>query len=322
MPEVRIACAADAAYVPVCAAMLGSLLTRHPAGVTVHLLHTPDLAPGPVAALRGLVERGGGRWEPLVVAEDAVAGLPRLPRIPSLMWLRVLLPELLPRADRVLYLDADTLALQPLDHLWQTDLGPALVGAVDNVLHPDMAGRPAALGLPSGARYFNSGVLLMDLAAWRREGIAGRIVDCARRRAAELLWPDQDALNVVLAGRRLALHPRWNCQNSFFYWPRRSREMLGAAALDEALAQPAILHFEGPGWAKPWHFFSDHPFRDVWRASLTASGWPLPQPQAAWQRMLGRLPLPVVGAARGLLRYPRPQPAPRRRRGQASSIQA
>jgi lipopolysaccharide biosynthesis glycosyltransferase len=307
VPELRVACATDDAYAPYCAAMLGGLLVQHPRGLTVHLLHDETLGTQPRERLRRLVEAGGGRWEPLTAPASQRAGLPAMDRIPSIMWLRVLLPDLLPQADRLLYVDVDTLALQPLDGLWRTDLGGNLVGAVDNVLHPNLRGRPAALGLPAGARYFNSGVLLMDLAGMRREGSSRRILEVARTRPGELLWPDQDALNIVLAGRRATLHPRWNCQNSFFYWRRFAVELLGERQLEEALAAPALLHFEGPSWAKPWHFFSDHPHRERWRAAQRATGWSLP-PQRSWLRTLAnRLPTPAVGLLRAALGYPRPR---------------
>lgn len=305
MPELRIACATDEAYAPWCAAMLQALVQRHPGALRVHLLHTDSLGSATRDRLRQLVEGGGARWQALPVDAAAVADLPRMDRIPPIMWLRVLLPALLPDASRVLYLDVDTLALQSLLPLWHAPLGDALVGAVDNVLHPATADRPAQLGLLPPARYFNSGVLLFNLEAMRRDGSAQQILDCARRRAGELAWPDQDALNLVLGARRAALHPRWNAQNSLFYWPERSREVLGAAR-DEAVAVPALLHFEGPAWAKPWHCLNDHPCRGAWRAAQRASGWALPDPGSPLRRALYHLPRPLTGALRSALGYPRP----------------
>ena len=310
MAELRIACVTDEAYAPYCAAMLHGLLQQRPQGLTIHLLHAADFPQPHLDALRTLVERGGGRWQPVGVDTDAVAGLPRMARIPPVMWLRVLLPDLLPRAERLLYLDVDTLALGAVDELWNTDFDGQLIAAVDNVLHPRMVSRPAQLGLPPDAPYFNSGVLLMDLDGMRRDGTPGKVIDCARARGTDLLWPDQDALNIVLAPRRKALHPRWNCQNSFFYWRERSIEVLGRAALDEAVTSPALLHFEGPSWAKPWHGFCDHPYRAAWRSVQRATGWDLPRSDRALERVVGHLPAAVIGPLRSALGYPRPRKPP------------
>ena len=83
------------------------------------------------------------------------------------------MPELLPEVERVLYLDVDTLALDDLAPLWRTDLGDAYVGAVTNVFQPDHLFHAAELGIRP-EDYFNSGVLLLDLAALRRDGCAER----------------------------------------------------------------------------------------------------------------------------------------------------
>lgn len=51
-------------------------------------------------------------------------------------------------------------------------------------------------------------------------------------------------------------------------------EVLGAAAVEEARADPAIVHFEGPLPCKPWHLLCEHPLRDVYRQHRKATPWP------------------------------------------------
>ena len=52
--------------------------------------------------------------------------------------------------------------------------------------------------------------------------------------------------------RRLKLHPRWNAQLLFGRNDFRTAE-LTAELVAEAIRNPAIRHFEGPGHSKPWH---------------------------------------------------------------------
>ncbi|MBI2382590.1 MAG: glycosyltransferase family 8 protein [Gammaproteobacteria bacterium] len=223
-------------------------------------------------------------------------------RIPGIMWYRIFLPELLPEQSRVLYLDADTLVVDSLLPLWDSDLGDCVIGAVTNVLEPQHRQRPAQLGLSDSSGYFNSGVLLMNLDLMRKEDSTRQIVEHAARHGHHLLWPDQDALNVVFAGKRHPLHPRWNCMNSLFHFPY-SRDVYGEVQLREAVAAPAILHFEGPGHAKPWHFENRHPFRRQYYRHMRGTGWPMPRPVGLSAiAVLRRLvPAPV----RGLLRQMR-----------------
>ena len=61
--------------------------------------------------------------------------------------------------------------------------------------------------------------MVLDLAAMRREGTTDQIVNWALANAEQLAWPEQDVTNVVLAERRLELHPRWNCMHSVLRFP-------------------------------------------------------------------------------------------------------
>jgi lipopolysaccharide biosynthesis glycosyltransferase len=263
---MHLACAAEGAYVPHSAAMLHSVLA-HADDVQVHYLHGPGFEEA--AKLRELV----GDITFHAVADEAVAGFPSQHRFTPAMWYRLFLPELLPDVDRVLYLDADTLALAPLAELWATDLTGHWVAAVTNVFEPWSLERPAQLGLAGPEAYFNSGVLLLNLAEMRRDGRGEALRALVRARGDELLWPDQDALNLVLGERRLALHPRWNCMNSVLSF-EAAVEVFGAAAVDEARRRPGIRHFEGPDANKPWHLLCEAPGREAYFEHRRATPWP------------------------------------------------
>ncbi len=67
-------------------------------------------------------------------------------------WYRIFLPDLLPEVDRILFLDADLLALDSLAPLWETDLSEHYLAAVTNVFQADHLFRPAQLGLRPARR--------------------------------------------------------------------------------------------------------------------------------------------------------------------------
>jgi SAM-dependent methyltransferase len=196
------------------------------------------------------------------------------------MWYRVALPELLPAVSKVLYLDIDTIVLDRLAPLWELDLHGHLLAAVTNVPMPWHVHRASELGLDP-SHYFNSGVLLMNLDLMRRQDFATQLTDCVRTSADSLLWPDQDALNLMSAGRRLELHPRWNCMNSFRSNRSTAASLFGEDALDEALRAPAIRHFEGPGANKPWHLLHDRQEQRLYAQHRGATPWPTYRPEGA-----------------------------------------
>ncbi len=272
--SIEIACAAHGAYVPRSAAMLHSALSHAgPSGARVHYLHAPDLSRRVRLRLEAMVAETGGTIAFHPIAPERVAGLPVLGGFTEAMWYRILLPELVEEADRVLYLDVDTLVLDALDDLWATDLVGAPVAAVTNVLQPDHRFHVADLGLRA-EDYFNSGVLLLSLEALRLQNAAAALRDAALARAGQRGWPDQDALNLVLGHRRVALHPRWNAMNVLWDLAAEADAAFGAQTAAEAREHPAIRHFEGPAANKPWSRSYRRPDREEWRAHQRATPWP------------------------------------------------
>ncbi|MBA3301200.1 MAG: glycosyltransferase family 8 protein [Thermoleophilaceae bacterium] len=271
---VHLACAARRDYVPHCAAMLDSALGRHaPGEVHVHFLHGADLHRPTRRALARMIEDRGGFVSFLKVSRLRARGLLTRSGLPASHWYRVFLPELLPDIDRLVYLDADTIVLEPLQPLAGIDLQGNLLAAVTNVFLPEFAHRPHQLGLAAGSPYFNSGVMVMDLAAMRRADATREVLAWARASNDPLVWPEQDALNVVLGSRRMALHPRWNCMNSILLF-REAEALFSAEELAEARERPAIRHFEGPARNKPWHPACERRDRELYLTHRRRTPWP------------------------------------------------
>jgi lipopolysaccharide biosynthesis glycosyltransferase len=284
---LHLACAADARYLAHSATTIHSVLAnRGGLDVHVHYLHGESFpAPGR-DALAGMVAALGARIDFHAFPASRVARLPESEHVSVPMWYRIFLPELLGDVDRILYLDCDAVAVDSLEELWHTPLDGSHVAAVTNVFMRHESGRTEALGLERP--YFNSGVLLLNLAQMRRDGCT----EALRERATALSdphgYPDQDALNLVLGARRVALHPRWNCMNSVMLFPW-SEDVFGAEAVAEARGRPGIRHFEGPGDNKPWHLLCERPLRDAYFEHRRATPWPRTRPAGVTPGNLLRL---------------------------------
>lgn len=252
-PTLEVACAARRDYLPHVSTMLCSLLLNS-GPARIHLLIGDDVRASESAAIEAMVRgRGGSIALHRPDAEGTgIAALKSTGTLPTSHWYRVLLPELL-ELDRILYLDGDLIVLEPLQPLFELELGERWLAAVTNPF-PDTTSAERlcrALGVELGA-YFNSGVMLLDLKRLRSEGASRKVIRFARDNPDLLVLPEQDAMNAVLAGRRLELEPRWNSMHGVarFEW---SEELFGAEARTEAIENPAIRHFEGSGPNKPWH---------------------------------------------------------------------
>lgn len=273
---LHLATGTNRAYLHWCATtILSAVRATQDHDVTVHLLIDSDVTEEDCLRLRAMTEGAGARLSFLPVDHQRLSDLPDAVRHHggAVSCARFLLAEELPAVDRLVYLDADTLAVDSLGELATTGLGGAALGAVRNVVEPRMRWHLDELGFGRDEPYLNSGVLVMDLAVMRRDAAADQLLDTVRRRAGELLWVDQDALNLVFRDGWKQLHPRWNAQNSMWRWPEVAAQVVGAERLREATQTPAVLHFEGPSLAKPWHFLCSHPYRDAYLAAARETPW-------------------------------------------------
>jgi lipopolysaccharide biosynthesis glycosyltransferase len=214
-------------------------------------------------------------------------------QVNSVAYLRLLMPRLLPdHITRAIYLDADMLVRRNLGDLWAVEQGDFAVLASQDIGAP-VLDAPAALpnfercrhylsalhpipnfrelGLPGNAPYFNSGLLVVDVAQWRREEFTSQLLQCLREHRQHVLWWDQYALNVVLAGRWGALDHSWNQGTHVYEIPHWSLSPYDRETFVRLRDSPSIIHFSSP--SKPWHYFSRHPFQSDFFRCLDRTAW-------------------------------------------------
>jgi lipopolysaccharide biosynthesis glycosyltransferase len=174
-------------------------------------------------------------------------------------YYRLAVPQALD-AERFLYVDADTLCDVDVSGLNALDLGKAPAGLVPEAPLAGAADRVVAgqLGNSPTEPYYNSGIILVNVAEWRRQ----RVTESAMEYISTHRPPfhDQSALNVALHKDAMSLDERFNCiTNMRKNWPM--------------LKQPygkigRLVHFVD--YPKPWDFLGEfvHPQYDLWRSVL------------------------------------------------------
>jgi lipopolysaccharide biosynthesis glycosyltransferase len=268
---LELACSADARYLPHVSAMLHSALTktRH-RPFRVWLMHGKPLPDDGVQKVRQVVEGAGAELQLLQMPDERIAGFPT-EKFHYSCWYRVVMHDMLPQVDRMLYLDCDIIVTDDLAPLWNTDLGDKIFGAVTNPIYrPMYHAVRKELGISDLREYLNSGVLLMNFKRMREIGLTTMLRDYARAHPNNAC-PEQDALSVLMKGQWLQLHPRWNAQLALFDLPPR-RIPHPPQVIEEARTKPAVIHFNGP--FKPWHYLCDHPLKGLYAQHLQQTGWP------------------------------------------------
>lgn len=247
---IRLLFALDANYLPQLRVLLTSVALNNPGErFELYVMHSGL----PESGLERLAEwsaKRGWAFSPVTVDEALFEGAPVTSTYPQEMYYRLLAGRLLPEnVDRVLYLDPDILVINPLRALWETDLRGNMFAAAAHTGKTELANNVNRLRLGTDHDYYNSGVLLMDLAACRREISTGELFDFVREHRRELVMPDQDLLNAMYGDSVLPVDDAvWNydARNYNNYMLRSSGEQNSRWVMQNT----SILHFCGK--AKPW----------------------------------------------------------------------
>jgi lipopolysaccharide biosynthesis glycosyltransferase len=287
--SIQLLCAADARYGPYAGIMVSSVL-RHNPSETFHLhLLSDGVRARDSRRIAAMVRRAGSQ----VSVYDVRGALaeyskPAARHLSRTAYARLLIGDLLP-ADlvRVLYLDCDIVCTGGIAPLWRLAAALPALGAV-----PDRVSEPwkGLLGLPAEAGYFNTGVLLINLDAWRQQRLGQRLCHWVAEHAERLRTDrhtiaDQDAINVCLQGLITPLPECWNLQVGRTSGP----------LAPERLKDGVMLHYTGEH--KPWWFkfqglgaeaFREAKRRSPWRFMLPSFRWTYRLKKSLGKRLAGR----------------------------------
>ena len=142
---------------------------------------------------------------------------------------------------RVLYLDSDIIVRKSLKDFYNTDLKNNSMAVVENLSQKDYK-KTFELD-----KYFNSGVLLIDVEKIKKENLEEKCVDFIVKNSDKSLFYDQDALNVIFKDNVLFVDLKYNfqcdkyCENFKDLYKKYNKDI-------------CILHFTSGD--KPWNFGS------------------------------------------------------------------
>ncbi|KAL6964679.1 putative galacturonosyltransferase-like 7 [Sarracenia purpurea var. burkii] len=172
-----------------------------------------------------------------------------------LNYARNYLADLLePCIHRVIYLDSDVIVVDDVSKLWGTDLGARTIGAPE-YCHANFTRYFTATfwshkwfsGAFSGRKpcYFNTGVMVIDLVKWRREGYTRKIEQWMEVQRDHRIY-DLGSLPpflLVFAGHVARIEHRWN-QHGL------GGDNVKGSCRDTHPGPVSLLHWSGSG--KPW----------------------------------------------------------------------
>lgn len=270
--HITIVSSSNEAFVPHLATLFLSLLTTKQEKTTLHFYVIDDnISLKSKFLLNRTINEYNARISYLTVDHSAFENVVESDRIPKTAYYRISIPNLLRDADRAIYLDCDMICMEDIQELWEVDLEDHLLAAVEDSGFHD---RLNAMGINyENDLYFNSGMMVMDLAKWREEKITEQALEFANSHQGLLRFHDQDTLNAILHDRWLELDPRWNAQTYLMLEEKEHPTIAGQKLWEAAREDPAIIHF--CGHEKPWHEDSAHPYKGEYFKLRNKTAFPL-----------------------------------------------
>lgn len=160
-------------------------------------------------------------------------------------YYRIFIANMFPEYEKALYIDSDTIVLGDVSELFHTELKSNLIGAIPDeavaVVPEFRLYTKETLGVEA-EKYFNAGVILMNLKEFRKSNFYGKF--CGLLKTYKFcVAQDQDYLNVLCKDKIVFVGNEWN------------KMPIGGAS-----ATPKLIHYNLT--MKPWHYenilFKEH----------------------------------------------------------------
>lgn len=208
-----------------------------------------------------------------VPVDDTFDGAYEIRGVTTPTYYRLLIPQLIPQYDKILYSDVDVIFRNDLREVYeQADMGDCLIAGVNSLAYmiPAYAKYYKRVLCLSPNNVFYTGNLIINSRQIREEGLVAKLI---QHRKKKYMFQDLDILNVVCQGRILSLPPSF-CLTTFIVQQAvcnraELREIWSDDDIDAALSS-GIIHYNGQkpwkGWCVNfdiwWEYYRRSPFYD------------------------------------------------------------
>lgn len=153
-------------------------------------------------------------------------------------YYRLVLPDIKPYWDKIIYLDCDIIVNTSLRELFETDIKDNYFASVIDISSEKHARR---LNLDT---YYNTGVMLINAKHWREDNITNKMFKWIDSNQEKIVLHDQDILNASLCDNIFPLDTKWNALYQIRLLDRLKLEWENAS----------IIHYADK--KKPWVWYN------------------------------------------------------------------
>lgn len=169
-------------------------------------------------------------------------------------------------SDKMLYLDSDTIILNPLDNVFNLKINSPVAAVKEFSVPKHMKGKVAT--------YYNSGVLLFDFNKWDESECSDRLYSFSRKHKDQLIYPDQDLLNLAFDNQIDTLSVNYNIHPLVYYMNRhnilaknmysKNENFYSHSEVKESLETPVVLHLLEYLMTRTWEKNRIHPYNSIY----------------------------------------------------------
>jgi lipopolysaccharide biosynthesis glycosyltransferase len=244
---INIACTCDDNYVVMLCAMIKSMETNHITNEPINIyIIDNSIANENRAKLQKSINSNKIKLIWNRITNETLSTLTTNDKNVDLTrhYSRLLIPYILPEhIEKVIYLDCDLLILDDIAELWKLNIDGFPIAAVQDSGSGKIGDgwqipNYRELGLNPDFKYFNSGVLIIDLKTWRQENFSEQIIKCTEKNIEHVVKWDQYGFNVVFHGRWKELRHEWNFFQYNSFRPRIVHFVM-------AMAKPIYPSYKG-----------------------------------------------------------------------------
>ena len=197
---------------------------------------------------------------------------------------RLFIGSMLPEdASRCLYLDCDMVICDAIDELWNWDMHGSTIAAVQDTVRCDTKKN---VGVRFSEKYFNAGLLLIDLNKWRSIGAEQTCLDFIAQHQGRVTHHDQGTLNGIFHQDVSILPLKYNVMTIHYIMSRAKilkyfREespFYSEEEIAQAKAHPVVLHYTPSFTSRPWVKTCCHPLKELYWNAVEKTPWAGAQP--------------------------------------------
>lgn len=192
-------------------------------------------------------------WDFIYVQEEMFDDFVTTKRYPKEIYYRLAAPYVLPKSlERILYMDVDTVVINSLSSLYESDFEGNFFMGCTNTKMPLQKFNQARLGIDmeKDVPYINTGVLMMNLPLLRENLNFEDICDFSEKKKQMLILPDQDILTALYGEHvKLVDNIRYNLSDrTLLAYNADPRNQI--IDVEWVRKNTAIIHYFGHN--KPW----------------------------------------------------------------------